>query len=201
MSRSQASWSADGSYIPLIEPHTKAKHQILEEYLENLIFTLYGKGRYGETTFTFIDGFCGGGIYEERDRKTLWEGSPIRIIKAIRKGYKKSKRQYTINVKYIFIDNKQAHLDCLKNYAMHKAGLGELVDEQQHEFEGEFGKLVEECEFRYGEFENLVNECILKVEIRKAHSFFLLDPFGWTDVSMESIRKINSLRGSEILYT
>ncbi len=201
MSKAQASWSADGSQLPSIDPHTKAKHQILETYLENLIFTLYGKGRYGETIFTFIDGFCGGGMYDDKDNNIEWEGSPIRIIKAIREGYKKSKRKYDLNVKFIFIDNNQEHLDCLKNYSMPKAGLGELVNQQSHEYNGEFGKLVEECEFSCSEFENLVNECVWKVDIRKGHSFFFLDPFGWTDVSMKSIRKIQSLKGSEILYT
>ncbi|MEH2148097.1 hypothetical protein [Nostoc sp.] len=34
MSESQATWSLDGSHIPDINPHTKAKHQILETYLE-----------------------------------------------------------------------------------------------------------------------------------------------------------------------
>jgi len=201
VSGTQATWSADGSHIPFIDPHTKAKHQILETYLENLIYTLYGKARRGVTTFTFVDGFCGGGMYYDQDNKTEWQGSPIRFIEAIRAGYKKSKRHYDLNVKFIFIDNNPDHLACLKNYSMLKAGLGELVNGQPHEFKSEVGKLVEECEFLCGEFENLVNEIILKIDIRKGHSFFFLDPFGWTDVSMQSIRKINCLRGSEILYT
>ncbi len=201
VSKSQATWSADGSHIPDIHPHTKAKHQILETYLENLIYTLYGKGRYGETTFTFVDGFCGGGMYCDRDNKREWKGSPIRIIEAIRAGYKKSKREYDLNVKFIFINNDREHLDCLKNYSMPKAGLGELVNGQPHEFQGEVGKLVEECEFICGEFENFVNEVIFKIDLRKGHSFFFIDPYGWTDVSMQSIRKINNLKRTEILYT
>jgi len=59
MSDSKPKWSADGSNIPTIDPHTKSKHQIIEKYIENLIYTLYEKTRFGETTFTFIDGFCG----------------------------------------------------------------------------------------------------------------------------------------------
>ena len=140
-------------------------------------------------------------MYDDKDNKTLWEGSPLRIIKAVREGYNKSGRKYPINVKYIFIDKKRSHLDCLKTYSMQKAGLGELVDEQQHEFQGKFGKLVEECQFQKGEFEDLVDCCVFTVDIRKGHSLFILDPFGWSDVSMSSIRKINSLKGSEILYT
>lgn len=201
MSGAQATWSADGSYIPSIELHTKAKHQILEEYIENLIITLYGKPRYGETTFTFIDGFCGGGMYDDKDNKTHWEGSPLRIIKAVREGFIKSKRRLSLNVKYIFIDNNKKHLSCLKNYSMPNANLVNLVDGKPHDYNSDFGVLVEQCEFIFSEFENAVKYCCSTASLRKGHSFFLLDPFGWTDVSMASIRTINSLKGSEILYT
>ncbi|NER98335.1 MAG: three-Cys-motif partner protein TcmP [Symploca sp. SIO1B1] len=199
MSKAQAKWSADGSYIPAIDIHTEAKHQILEEYIENLIITLVKKSQYGERTFTFIDGFCGGGIYKKDNN--YWAGSPIRIIKAVRSGYLKSKRKLSLNVKFIFIDSKKAHLACLKNYSMEKFGLGELIDEHPHEFNSEFGKLVEQCEFISGDFEMKVRYCIYTVNQRKGHSFFLLDPFGWSYISMSSIRAINALSGSEILYT
>jgi len=199
MSKAQAKWSADGSYIPAIDIHTEAKHQIIEEYIENLIFTLVKKSQYGARTFTVIDGFCGGGIYKKDDN--YWAGSPIRIIKAVRSGYLKSKRKFTLNIKFIFIDTEKAHLNCLKNYSMEQFGLGELIDERPHEFNSEFGKLVEQCEFISDEFENQVKYCIYTVSQRKGHSFFLLDPFCWSDISMNSIRAINSLSGSEILYT
>jgi three-Cys-motif partner protein len=203
MSKSQATWSPDGSYLPPIDPHTKAKHLIIEQYIENLVITLYKKAAYGVTTFTFIDGFCGGGIYDDKDNNQEWEGSPIRLIKAVREAHKKSQRIYPVplNVKFIFIDSKKSHLSCLKTYSMHKAGLGELVNEKPHEFRHEYGDRIEECQFIHGEFEDLVNTCIFTVESRKGHSFFLLDPFGWTHISMNTIRRINSLKGSEILYT
>ena len=77
---SRAEWSADGIDLPTVDPHTKAKHRILEEYIKNLIVTLYGKGRYGVTTFTFVDAFCGGGMYRDPEAQEEWEGSPLKII-------------------------------------------------------------------------------------------------------------------------
>lgn len=185
---SRAKWSADGAILPTVDPHTKAKHKILEEYIENLVITLYGKGRYGVTTFTFIDAFCGGGMYKDPDTQKEWEGSPLRIIRAVQRGYEKSRRQYPMNVKYIFMDSDEEHLACLKNYSLPKAGLEELA-------------ASENCVLEYGSFEDLIDWLILTVDSRKGHSLFLLDPFGWTQVSMASIRKINSLTGSEIIYT
>jgi three-Cys-motif partner protein len=203
VSGAQPTWNADGSDLPSIDPHTKAKHQIVEKYIENLVITLYKKAKYGVTTYTFIDGFCGGGMYKDKENNGEWEGSPIRLIKAVREAHKKSQRIYRepLDVKFIFIDAKKSHLSCLKNYSMLKAGLGELIDEQPHIFNDGYGERIEQCEFVHGEFENLIDFCICTVQFRKGHSFFLLDPFGWTDVSMQTIRKINNLRGSEILYT
>lgn len=203
VSRAQSTWSADGSYLPTIDPHTKAKHQIIEKYIENLVITLYKKATYGVTTYTFIDGFCGGGMYKDQETNSEWEGSPIRLIKAVREAHKKSQRIYRepLDVTFIFIDVKKSHLSCLKNYSMLQAGLGDLIDEQPHTFNDGYGERIEQCKFIDGEFENLVNYCILTVQSRKGHSFFLLDPFGWTDVSMQTIRKINNLKKSEIIYT
>ncbi|OZH54915.1 hypothetical protein AFK68_07855, partial [Hydrocoleum sp. CS-953] len=169
--------------------------------MENLIITLHQKTRRGEENFTFIDGFCGGGMYDDQEDSRKWEGSPIRIIKAVRSAQKKCKRKYPLNVKYIFIDNKKNHINCLKNYSMLEAGLEELVNQQQHEISGDFGSLIEQCEFICRDFENAVYHCIDTAKNRKGHSFFLIDPFGWSDVSMSSIRRINTLKGSEILYT
>ncbi|MBP0022079.1 MAG: three-Cys-motif partner protein TcmP [Cyanobacteria bacterium SBLK] len=201
--KDEITWLADGSYLPDIEPHTKAKHLILEEYIANYIRILHGTGRRGVTKFTFVDGFCGGGMYEDRDNREKWKGSPIRLIEAARKGFKKAGRQYDepLDIKYIFIDDKQSHIECLKNYSFPQVGLGYLVDEEQHEYREEFGQCIEQCQFILGEFEQVINRCIISVESRKGSSFFLLDPFGWSHVSMNSIRKINDLSGSEILYT
>jgi hypothetical protein len=43
MSNSDTKWSADGTNIPNIEPHTKTKHLLIEQYVTDLICTLYGQ--------------------------------------------------------------------------------------------------------------------------------------------------------------
>jgi three-Cys-motif partner protein len=133
--------------------------------------------------------FCGGGIYEDPESENKeWFGSPVRLIRAVNEGYRKAAREYPINLKFIFIDDKQNHIDCLKNYVMPKAGLEEFARSTH-------------CEFICGDFESNVNYCVFTADQRKGHSFFLLDPQGWTDVSMQSIRKITGMNKSEILYT
>ena len=106
MSNSDTKWSADGTTIPNIEPHTKTKHLLIEQYVTDLIYTLYGTGKYGVTSFTIVDGFSGGGIYNDRESHNTWHGSPIRLINAVREGYLKSQRTYPLDVKFIFIIEK-----------------------------------------------------------------------------------------------
>jgi three-Cys-motif partner protein len=74
-------WQADGNYLPAVKPHTKAKHQILADYVKNWIVTLCGNNMGKRKTVTLIDGFCGGGMYvDPENNNELWKGSPIRII-------------------------------------------------------------------------------------------------------------------------
>jgi three-Cys-motif partner protein len=202
MSNPDTKWTKDGKNKPIIEPHTKTKHLLTEQYITDLIYKLYGQTYpHGIKTFTFVDGFCGGGIYEDPETKESWYGSPIRLIRAVREGYLKSKRTHPLSVKFIFIDNNKNHLECLKNFAMPDAGLEELAHEKENIFTSDLGALTEQCEFICDDFEKIVDYCVFNADSRKGHSLFFLDPFGWSDVSMQSFRKINSLKKSEIIYT
>lgn len=200
MSKKDTQWSSDGSMIDDINPHTKVKHLLIEKYVDDLVYTLYASG--GNRKFTLIDGFCGGGIYQDKkNHNQLWYGSPIRFIQAVRKAHERSGRTIPLDVKFIFIEKNKEHLNCLKNFAMKNAGLDILIDEEKHTFNNNIGgQRTEQCEFLLGEFEQLVDYCILQADNRRGHALFFLDPYGWSNVSMASIRKINSLKKSEIIF-
>ncbi len=193
MSKNKIIWYPDGVSLPPIEPHTKAKHQILEDYVEDWIVTLCGNNMGKKKTVTLIDAFCGGGMYSDQENSGLWSGSPIRIIRAVERGLErvkteKSKPNYKLDVKYIFIDSQKAHIDCLKKQ-MRDSGLGHYLDNPNV------------CTFLCGEFEQFINNIIDKLRERKGSSLFSLDPWGYTDVSMKTIRKIMNLNKTEIIYT
>jgi three-Cys-motif partner protein len=187
-------WKADGSYLPPVKPHTKAKHQILADYIKNWIVTLCGNNMGKRKTVTLIDGFCGGGMYvDPENNNKLWKGSPICMIEMVERGleivkHEKSKFDYELNAKFIFIDSKPDHINCLK-IQMQRAGLEHYLHNP------------EKCEFICGEFEPLAERLVSEVRVRRGSSFFFLDPFGYTDVTMATIRKIISLGKSEIIYT
>lgn len=202
MNNSRLVWSADASQVPSISSHTLAKHQILFEYVKHLILTLYGKVfPHGVTSFTFVDGFCGGGIYFEDASGEYKKGSPIILIEAVREAFREANRVLPINVRYIFIDSEEQHVKCLKEYSMNYWNIGCLTDESEHIYRKENAEMTERCNFISGSFEEISDYCVLTANLRKGHSFFLLDPAGWDDISVKTIRKINDIPGSEILYT
>ncbi len=193
MAKNETFWTVDGSHLPDVQPHTKAKHRLVEEYIQNWIVTLCGNSRGMSKKVMIVDGFCGGGMYRDPDNSEMWEGSPIRIIRAVEKGLErvkkeKSKPNYDLQAKYVFIDSNKNHLDSLK---VHMIGSG---------FDSHLND-PEKCELIHGEFDQKLDKILLEVKESKCSSFFLLDPFGYTDVSMRNMRDIIDLKKSEILYT
>jgi three-Cys-motif partner protein len=112
------------------------------------------------------------------------------MIRMVEEGYRivkeeRSKPYYQLDAKFIFVDKEQEHISCLRKQII-EAGLGHYLDSGQ-------------CQLICKEFEKAVDECVSLA--RGGHSFFLIDPCGIDDVSMNSIRKIIKLGSSEILWT
>lgn len=178
-------WTADGSHLPAVSLHTKAKHRVLEDYVEAWVNTLVGHGKFGVKTITIVDGFCGGGIYQDGDH--LWEGSSLRIIRKVQEAFQKIKLRkpwQELDFEFIFIDKDKEHTACLE-LQLKNAGFEEYLKTGQ-------------CKIITGKFENKLSYCIERIQERRGYSFFFLDPFG-LDVNLSSVRKILSLGRSEIL--
>ena len=181
---SKVKWDTDGK-IPPVEPYTKVKHQLLESYLRDWVETITGNCRFGPKQVTLVDGFCGGGIY--RDGESRWEGSPIRMIRAVENGWKavKERKPYQdLDIAYLFVDRVQEHINCLKQQVK-EYGYGYLLDT---------GK----CRVETGYFEDHLSECLSWIRSRGGYSFFFLDPFGSADLPGMS-KAILSLGRSEVL--
>jgi three-Cys-motif partner protein len=193
MAEDKFSWDSEGVELPTVEPHTKARHRITEEYARNWIATLGGNNRGNSKKVTIIDGFCGGGVYTDPDNGELWGGSPIRLIQAIERGLEdikmdKKKPNFQLDAKFIFIDKKQSHLNCLKKY-LTSQGYGRSNEDSNR------------YEYVCSEFEQVSEKLLHLVNSRGGSSLFILDPTGYSHVSMGTIRKIINIGRSEILYT
>lgn len=184
-------WSADGTELPIVEAHTKARHKVTEDYVKDWIVTLCGNNIGKSKKVTLVDGFCGGGMYIDEDTKQYWPGSPIRLIQSVKEGLNfvrqhKGKPEYELDARFIFVDSKKEHIECLRKQIFSS----EVSD---------YAK--DKCEFVCSEFETTLPTILSVINERKGSSLFILDPTGYTDVSMQAIRKIINLGKSEILYT
>lgn len=190
--KSSFSWDSEGVDLPTVEAHTMARHRVTEDYLKDWIVTLCGNNRANTRKVTIVDGFCGGGMYLDMNNKR-YKGSPFRIIESIEEGLKtvkqvKSKPDFILDAEFIFIDSKKEHIQCLQKYIKEIAP--QLYKENPEKF-------IFICD----EFENKAQQIISSIKNKNCASMFILDPTGYTDVSMQTIRDIISLKKSEILYT
>ena len=183
--KKKVQWTTDGQ-MPDLQSHTEIKHCLLESYLEDWVIKLAGTGVRSTKTITLVDAFCGGGVY--RDGTCRQPGSPIRIIRAIEKGWNavKESQPYKedLNIAYRFIDARQEHADCLKQ-EIRKAGYEKLLDRGI-------------CQVITEDFEDDFEMCLDWVQQRGGHSFFFLDPFGQADLHSMA-RYILNIKGSEVL--
>jgi len=74
-------WSL-GDTPPVIGLHSITKHRVYEEYLLHYIQVLNSNPLIPEFNLNVIDGFSGGGEYLHPQSREIYEGSPVRLIKA-----------------------------------------------------------------------------------------------------------------------
>jgi three-Cys-motif partner protein len=86
-----------------IEPHTKAKHEILRRYL-GAWFGILGNNN---NRIVYLDGFCGPGRYKGGE-----DGSPVIALKLALNRYD---RQRINEVTFVFIDGRQDRISHLEN--------------------------------------------------------------------------------------
>ncbi len=154
-----------------LQPHTKAKHDILEAYLKAWIPIL---GRYN-SRIVYIDGFAGPGIYKGGE-----PGSPIIALQCAKQHQHRIKRNMTM----VFIEKRKDRLENLK---------GELakIDHSDNI----------ETYFKEGEFEESIVSLLDDLETDGADlapTFAFIDPFGFKGLPVELICRILSYRSTEV---
>jgi three-Cys-motif partner protein len=85
-----------------IEPHTKAKHEILRQYL-GAWFAIMGRTNQ---RIIYLDGFCGPGRYKDGE-----DGSPILAIKLAQNHFQKNNLH---EVKFVFVEERKDRIEHLK---------------------------------------------------------------------------------------
>ena len=155
-----------------IEPHTKAKHEILQRYL-GAWFPILGSKI---PKIVYIDGFCGPGRYKGGE-----DGSPIIAVK---EAMKHASILSKSDVNFLFIDERLDRADHLK------AELSLLnVPSNFH------------LDARVDEFENTLTQILDNLDQKGrqlAPTFAFVDPFGFKGASFSLTRRLLSNQRTEV---
>ena len=181
-----------GKPPPLIENHSLVKLDIVEKYLETYIrhLTLYPYTT--KLKFAIVDGFCGGGLYEDSKKNEVY-GSPFRILNTIknlptiinieREGQKLGKIHFDINVVLIEKD-----IETYK-FLMQNIKNRDLNAVQPKIYNTSFQK----------SYLKVIND--LKTQ-KYNKAIFILDQYGYSDANISTIRNIlSSFNKAEIILT
>lgn len=161
-----------------IGPHTKAKHVILENYL-NAWFPIMA---FSNPRIVYIDGFAGPGRYKKGE-----DGSPIKALK-IAKTLAENHPSKVRDKEFVFIfveANKNFYESLCEEISQIKLPENFIVMPKN----GEFSDVMEEI------FDYLrKNNAIL------APTFAFIDPFGTKGVPFEVVKQIMSYPKCEVLF-
>lgn len=173
-----------------MEPHTAAKHKILVNYLGAWLpimsFRADRRLGTGRGRLLLVDGFCGPGRYKGGE-----DGSPILMLKAFLEHSQRDLIKSKLT--FFFIDSDKARMEHLQEVA-----IPELEAKQPG---GKFPDQVTIiCE--HGDFEEVYGPLLDGLEQagkRPADTFAFIDPFGYSDVTMDLNGRILDFSGCEAL--
>lgn len=165
--------------LPELEDHSEKKLDLLQDYLE-LYLQIVLKNTPGKEVqeITLIDGFAGGGIYQNGK-----VGSPIAILKAVEAAEflinrDREKPTRIVPICY-FIEKDPAAFACLKA-TLELQGYGERLGKTIH--------------LRESDFTTCVPEIVADINTRHKRggnrTIFFLDQCGWTEISARTVRTL-----------
>lgn len=159
-----------------LDPHTKAKHVLLQRYLHAwLPIISRTSGRV-----VFIDGFSGPGVYEGGE-----EGSPVIALRALTDHA--HKQSISAAVQFLFFEADKARADRLESVIEPMLPLlppGATVS------------------VMHGEYATLLSKALDELESdgkRLAPSLVFIDPFGVSGLPMSLVRRVLATRSCEVL--
>lgn len=191
MTRKHYNWS-NGPDV--IQPHSVAKHRILQSYLAAYFQTLVSSPKQDVLRLTLVDGFAGGGLYVHNDTRALVKGSPFICLNATKEAdfllNKDRRKPVHLDVSYFFVESdRDAHLHLDK--VLRNEGYGSLLGNTIH--------------LRHATFQNEADEIIEFIKEkspRNGRSIFILDQYGYTDVPTKLIQNIfRNLASAEVILT
>ena len=160
-----------------IEPHTRAKHAILQRYLQAWTAIL-ASGGFPE--ILYIDGFAGPGRYSKGE-----DGSPVIALRAALNLHARSTTG--TRFRFLFVEKDPERAQMLEKIV---AGANTLEKFNVDVVGGETFETV---------FDELFN--LFMSGRRRTPVFLFIDPFGWTGAPLSIIQEVMGYPSCEVLVT
>jgi len=168
--------------------HTRVKHELLSKYLYAWIIKLGSFHR----KIIFFDCFAGRGEYVDKTGKFVALGSPIIALQVanslLKQCAEKKRKPYFDEFVCIGIEKDRENFQNLQS----------IIERENDNLE--FGSKLK-VGLENDEFANVVDKILKSVGTGIAPSFFFIDPFGFSGVPFEIVKKILSLPRTEIFFT
>ena len=187
-----------GSPPPTIEAHSLAKHDVLREYLSNYVQILCKRPVIEQLNLTLVDGFSGGGLYTHYKSGEIIYGSPLILLNTIKEAEIQvniTRKEHgirntlKINTNYYFVDKSKANSAYL-HATLKESEFKSLVDKTVHLINDPFNLQLDKI------------ICATKNMPRSQRCIFLLDQYGYSDVSFSQIKNIfNNFNNAEVILT
>ncbi|MBI0533059.1 three-Cys-motif partner protein TcmP [Sphingomonas sp. TX0522] len=181
-----------GGKPPQLGDHSAAKHEVFERYVEIYIDKLTSMPSREHLHLTIVDGFCGGGTYSHRG--AIVDGSPFRLLSAVTQAEASlaaaRTKGFRISCDFFFVDVNRHHIEHLRSL-LELRGYRDRIGRDIHLRTMSFDEAYPEIRDR------------IRAGRKTSHrSLFFLDQYGWSDVSLGTIRTIlTDLANPEILLT
>lgn len=161
-----------------MDHHTRAKHEILENYLKAwfpILATTSGR-------IIYLDGFAGPGIYEGGE-----EGSPLIALRTAIEHILKPR--FKAEIRFVFIERDPGRVSVLRT----------VLDERFRELPSNISYEILDREFAPTLSSVLDN--IENMGAKLAPTFAFLDPFGFSGLPMDIIGRMLNYDRCEVLIT
>lgn len=161
-----------------MDPHTKAKHEILENYLKAwfpILATTSGR-------IIYLDGFAGPGIYEGGE-----EGSPLIALRTAIDHIHQPR--FKAEIRFVFIERDPERVSRLRT----------VLNERFRELHSNISYKILDREFAptlSSVLDNLEN-----IGAKLAPTFAFLDPFGFSGLPLDIIGRMLNYDRCEVLIT
>jgi len=190
--RSQYLW-LPGDDPPKLGEHSLAKHRIIEAYLETYVAILATNPVVEKLRLSLVDGFSGGGAYLHPTSGEKIPGSPILMLESMRRAEananERKTKAFKLDADFYFIEKQKPTIDYLKR----EISLCEAAHDK-----------ADNINILRGQFSTKLDAVIKSIQSkgRANRAIFLLDQYGYTDVTLANMRKIfRELPNAEVILT